>query len=95
VPSHASAGAQPQGCARPDLTRAGGGANCCDNLIEAKKVAMVVLAVIGGIVIATIAAAAAWDQRERRRGARTDVSRSDIEVREGERWPSWPEDDRQ
>jgi hypothetical protein len=60
-------------------------------LIEAEKVTMVVLVVIG-VVVAGIAAAAGWDRRQRRRGAGTEISRRDIEIREGERRPMWPED---
>jgi hypothetical protein len=63
-----------------------------DTLIEAGKVTMVVLAVLGGVVIVGIVSAAVWDRKQRRRGAGTEISRSDIEIREGQRWPMWPDD---
>jgi hypothetical protein len=56
---------------------------------------MTVLAVLGGVAVAGIAAAALWDHKQHRHGSRTDVSRRDIELREGQRWPSLPEDDHQ
>jgi hypothetical protein len=37
------------------------------------------LAVFGGIVVASVAAAAWYDNRQRRRGARAGVSRTDLE----------------
>jgi len=53
---------------------------------------MVVLAVIGGVAVLAIVSAAAWDRRQQRRGAGTEISRRDIEIREGQRWPTWPDD---
>jgi hypothetical protein len=53
---------------------------------------MVVLAVIGCVVFASIVGAAMWDRRQGRRGAWTEISRRDIEIREGQRYPMWPED---
>jgi len=49
---------------------------------------MTAMAVIGGIAIVAVAAAALYDRRAQRRGARTGVSRTDIERREGWARPS-------
>lgn len=42
------------------------------------------LIVVGGVIVACVGLAAMYDHRQRRRGARTDVSRYGLERREAQ-----------